>query len=79
MDPRCGLRRDGLRGYLIEGPNGIWRIERDKRSTYYVAREPMLRPAGLFAQKFNRLGAARRYAESQAGMVSVSVSRAFCG
>jgi len=74
-DPRRGLHRDGLRGYVVVGPCGVWRIERDKRSKYYVARDPIMRPAGLFAQKFNRLTAARRYAEGQAGLLPKRLQR----
>lgn len=76
---RTGLKRAGIRGYHIEGPLGLWRIERDRPGIFYVAREPILRPAGLFALKFNRLTAARRYAEEQAGLTAVKTHRSFCG
>jgi hypothetical protein len=70
MNPRAGLKRYGMRAYLVAGPSGAWIIERDRPYRFFVKRQDGPAPYGdFFAFKFNRLGPARRYAEHLAGIL----------
>lgn len=69
MNARKGLKKIGLRRYLIEGPMRAFIIERDAPYRFFVS--PQLygtMPHGFFAQAFKRLKDAREHAEKQAGL-----------
>ena len=68
LNPRKGLKRYGMRSYIVRGPRGCWEIERERRNKFYVGPAPLVRPSGFFAQKFNRLCEAREFAEQSAGI-----------
>ena len=65
---RKGLKRLGLRRYIVEGPRPMV-IERDRPWRWFVrpASYPNA-PGGFFSQTFRRLRCARAYAEAQAGI-----------
>ena len=66
---RKGLKRHGMRGYLVEGPGGAQMIvERDRPWRWFVKDPRHGKQMGdFFAIKFKRLGAARAYAEQRVG------------
>ena len=71
MSPsRKGLKRLGMRRYVVTGPRGTCIIERERPWRFVVRPEgwPVDPRGALFQMKFNRLGAARSHAETQAGI-----------
>jgi hypothetical protein len=67
---RKGLKRYGMRSYLIEGPNGAKIIERDRPWRFFVKDKTLHahRLGDLFALKFKRLRDAREFAEGLVGL-----------
>lgn len=65
---RKGLKRYGMRAYLIQGPNGAIVIRR-LGSRYFQVRHLKSDdlPWGLWGMRFPRLGDARQFAENQVG------------
>lgn len=65
---RKGLKKIGLRCYLVSGPRKNMIIERDRPWRFFAYPEGLPPYRGdFFNTKFRRLGDARRYAEEQAG------------
>lgn len=68
---RKGLKKLGLRRYIVTGPKGVWIIERERPWRFVVRPEGWaVDPRGGFFQTppFLRLYLARHYAETQAGL-----------
>lgn len=65
MNPRRGLKRHGMRSYIVKGPLGDFLIERERPWRFALRRADM--PPGFFMERFRRLGAAREVAEAYAG------------
>ncbi len=65
-----GLKRLGMRRYVVAGPRGVWIIERERPWRFVAHPEGWPRdPSGAFFEiRFRRLGAARQHAEAQAGV-----------
>jgi hypothetical protein len=68
MDPRKGLKRYGMRSYIVKGPKAVIVIERERPWRFSIRHETM--PPGFFMEKFKRLGKARAAAETYAGCVT---------
>lgn len=69
MNSRKGLKRHGMRSYIVEGPLATFIIQRDKPWRYFVRHSRFANVyADFFAIKFRRLGAARAFAEKEAGI-----------
>lgn len=81
MNARKGLKKYGMRAYIVEGAGGRWLIERERPARFIVypegwARAPM--PPGKAKRRvrdhfftkppFRRLSEARSYVEKQAGI-----------
>lgn len=66
MNARCGLKRIGLREWLVEGPHGTYVIERDSPRRWYVRAAHI--PKQFYNDKFRRLRDARVVAEGFAGV-----------
>jgi len=65
MNPRKGLKRYGMRAYIVCGPRASIIIERERPWRYAIRHEG--HPAGFFMEKFKRLKIARAVAEKYAG------------
>ena len=63
---RKGLKKDGMRGYVVTGPAGAFFIERD-RPGRFLLRAPHT-PKPFHNGDYRRLRDARRDAESWAGL-----------
>lgn len=63
---RKGLKRHGMRAYVIEGPAGRFEIERDRPWRWLVRAAHIPRP--FYSEQFRRLMDARRAAEQWAGV-----------
>lgn len=61
-----GLKRIGMRAWEIGGPRGSMVIERDRRSLYLVRASSA--PPNTLWEEFQRLAAARAWAEYQVGL-----------
>ena len=61
MSARKGLKRLGMRRYLVEGPDRAFEIERARPGKFLVREFGM--PNAFFNQAFRRLFEARRAAE----------------
>lgn len=59
---RKGLKRVGMRRYMVEGDRGAFAIDRDSATRWYVM-PPDWPRNGFFAMQFRRLRDARQYAE----------------
>lgn len=73
---RKGLKRLGMRRYVVTGPKGVWIIERERPWRFVVRPEGWaIDPRGGFFQTppFLRLYLARHYAETQAGLAPLPV------
>jgi hypothetical protein len=66
MNPRKGLKRHGMRAYIVQGPERAILIERERPSVFRV-RPADMPPAFDFGQ-YRRLGVARQYAEELAAI-----------
>lgn len=65
MSARKGLKRYGMRSYIVIGPKASIVIERERPWRFAIRHEDM--PPGFFMEKFRRLGPARECAEEYAG------------
>lgn len=65
MDPRKGLKRHGMRSYIVESPVATIIIDRERPWRFAIRHLDM--PPGFYMQKFRRLGNARAVAEAYAG------------
>src|SRR4051812_43767713 len=68
---RKGLKRLGMRRYLVAGPKGVWIIERERPWRFVVRPEdwPIDHGGAFFPMpNFPRLFLARHHAETQAGL-----------
>ena len=65
--PAAGLKRAGLRSYLLAGASDMLVIEKDSPRCWWV-RPRHYPPYGFFAMRFNSLGDARSYAENRLGI-----------
>lgn len=66
MSTRKGLKRYGMRSYIVKGPAASIVIERERPWRFAIRHENM--PPGFFMEKFRRLGRARAVAEAYAGV-----------
>lgn len=67
MNSRKGLKRIGMRSYLIHGAKAAIVIDRERPWRWAIRHEDM--PPGFYMEKFNRLAKARMAAEAYAGVV----------
>lgn len=61
-NPRKGLKRYGMRSYIVSGPSALIVIERERPWRYSIRHEDM--PSGFYMEKFKRLWQARAAAEA---------------
>lgn len=66
MNPRRGLKKLGLRCYIVRGLKASIIIERERPWRFSIRHADM--PPGFYMQKFRRLGKARAVAEAYAGV-----------
>lgn len=66
MNPRKGLKRYGLRAYIVQGPERAILIERERPSVYRV--RPFDMPTAFDFGQYRRLTLARKYAEELAAI-----------
>ena len=64
MTSRKGLKRFGMRGYIVRGPKAEIVIDRERPWRFAIRHLDM--PAGFYMEKFKRLGPARAAAEAYA-------------
>lgn len=68
MNARKGLKRYGMRAYIVEGPLGAIVIRRISGRYYHVRHQWSDDMAwGLWGMRFPRLGEAREFAERNVG------------
>lgn len=63
---RKGLKRYGMRSYLVEGPHARFVIERERPWRWLIRHINV--PPGFYSEKFRRLSDARKQAEGWAGL-----------
>lgn len=69
MNSRKGLKRYGMRAYLVDGPRGAIVIRRHGSRNFQVRHKWSDNlPWGLWGMRFPRLGEAREFAERQVGL-----------
>lgn len=66
MNSRRGLKRHGMRSYIVAGPRSTWIIERERPWRFAIRRVDM--PPQFYAEKFRRLALARAAVEFYAGI-----------
>lgn len=66
MNPRKGLKRFGMRSYIIRGPKDAIVIERERPWRFSIRHEDM--PVGFYMERFRLLREARAAAEEWAGI-----------
>lgn len=66
MNARKGLKRHGLRAYVVHGPVRSVLIERERPSVFRV--RPADMPPAFDYGQYRRLGVARQYAEELAAI-----------
>lgn len=64
MNSRRGLKRFGMRSYIVEGRFGDFLIERERPWRFSLRRADM--PPGFYMEKFRYLHKARQVAEAYA-------------
>lgn len=68
-DARKGLKRHGMRAYIVHGPAADYVIQRDRPWRFLVRNAIFANIYGDFmAVRFHRLFDARAWAEKQAGL-----------
>jgi hypothetical protein len=67
MNPRKGLKREGMRSYRVSGPEGELLIDRAPEMRRFFVRRPEW-PNGFYSVCERRLTDARAYAESAVGI-----------
>lgn len=73
MNARRGLRRYGMRSYLVQGSKASIVIDKERPWRWAIRHEDM--PVGFYMEKFKRLAAARMAAEGYAGLMPYFLDR----